>query len=164
MTFISVPLSFSFMFYLLYSSFSQHSCSQTCPLFVCFFFALCLLFSSLSYSFRHFVSLPPRTYSFRHVPFSPVPLFICHSFLITPSLCFISIQSKKMVPGVICSSQWWQNGGCHQRSQGCHQPPNLCWWLSVTCSRPCTHYTYMRRASGRKREMCIRNQVWHITA
>lgn len=53
----------------------------------------------------------------------PPPPFICHSFLITLSCRFISIQSKKMALGLICRSRRRQNGGRHQRSRRCHQPP-----------------------------------------
>lgn len=68
---------------------------------------------------------------------SPSFFFTCHFILITPRVCFISIQSKKMALGVICVSRRWQNGGRHQRLQRCHQPPkpplmSTCHMLTLT--------------------------------
>lgn len=87
--------------------------------------------------------------------YSPTRFFICHSFLITPALCFISIQSKKMALGVICVSHQWQNGGRHQRSRRCHQPPNLRWCLPVTRSRSRGHHAYLQRVTQREGNMYL---------
>lgn len=143
----------------IHSSSTSHCVfSQTRPLFG---FVLILLFSSLSHSSKPFFSFLFLTYAFMHCflclpscfSSAPPPLFICHSFLITPSLCFISIQSKKMALGVICASRRWQNGGRHQRSQRSHQPPNLHWCLPVTHSRSCMHHTYLQRAGEKQGNM-----------
>lgn len=121
---------------------------------------LCFVFSFSyfppSHSFKLFASFP-FSHIFCHALFLMpfllflfCPPFICHSFLITPSLCFISIQSKKMALGVICASRRWQNGGRHQRSQRCHQAPNLCWCLPVTHSHSCMHHTYLQCAGEKE--------------
>lgn len=106
MTFISRPLSSSSTFsrlYLFFLSLTQCVFSDT-PTFLLpgsyfplsnsllhfFFFSSQILYCIVSHALPHFSSPPP---------------FICHSFLITPSLCVISIQSKKMALGVICVSR-----------------------------------------------------------
>lgn len=80
--------------------------------------------------------------------------FICHSFLITPALCFISIQSKEMALGVICVICWWQNRGRHQRSGRRRQLPNLRWCLPVTRSRAREFAAH--KSEGRKLVSVIR--------
>lgn len=109
MTFISLPLSLPRSTYCIpFSSPSHCVCSQTCPLFV---FPLIFLsvthIQTLCFMSLYLSRILSCTVSRAFPSFLPLffNFFICHSFLITPSLCFISIQSKKMALGVICASR-----------------------------------------------------------